>query len=49
MYKGRQAGTTKATPSRAQALKQQGLTILEIANALNVSRTVFNYLRPHKG
>lgn len=47
VYKGRQAGTTKATPTRAQRLKQQGLTVPEIANALNVSqRTVFNYLRP---
>lgn len=50
VYKGRQAGTTKATPTRAQRLKQQGLTVPEIANALNVSqRTVFNYLRPLKG
>ena len=47
VYKGRLAGTTKATPTRAQKLKQQGLTVPEIANALNVShRTVFNYLRP---
>jgi len=47
VYKGRQVGTTKSTPTRAQKLKQQGLTVPEIANALNVShRTVFNYLRP---
>ena len=46
MYKGRLAGTTKATPKRAQELRWQGLTIYEIANALNVSqRTVFNYLQ----
>jgi len=50
VYKGRQAGTTKATPIRAQALRRQGLTVPEIANALNVSpRTVFNYLRPFNG
>lgn len=47
VYKGRQAGTTKATPKRAQELRRQGLTVPEIANALKVSqRTVFNYLRP---
>jgi DNA invertase Pin-like site-specific DNA recombinase len=46
VYKGRQEGTTKATPTRAKELKAQGLTAPEIANALNVSqRTVFNYLR----
>ncbi len=46
VYKGRQEGTTKATPKRAQELRQQGLTIPEIANALDVSqRTVFNYLK----
>lgn len=49
VYKGRQEGTTKATPTRAKELKAQGLTVPEIANALNVSqRTVFNYLRPRK-
>ena len=51
VYKGRKSGTTKATPTRAQKLRQHGLTVPEIANALNVSpRTVFNYLhlsRPH--
>lgn len=46
VYKGRQTGTTKATPKRAQELKRQGLTVPEIANAMNVSqRTVFNYLK----
>ena len=50
VYKGRQAGTTKATPDRARTLRKQGLTVPEIANALNVSeRTVFNYLRPSTG
>lgn len=46
VYKGRQKGTTKASPARAQALRKQGLTIAEIANALKVSQgSVFNYLR----
>lgn len=50
VYKGRQPGTTKSTPTRAQELRRQGLTVPEIANALNVSpRTVFNYLRPPSG
>nr|WP_281720530.1 recombinase family protein [Nitrosomonas nitrosa] len=50
VYKGRLAGTTKAIPKRAQELRRQGLTVPEIANALNVSpRTVFNYLRPLTG
>lgn len=49
VYRGRKEGTTKATPKRAQELRRQGLTVPEIANALNVSqRTVFNYLRPTK-
>ena len=44
-YKGRQKGTTKATPERARALQAQGLTAAEIANAMAVSRrTVFRYL-----
>jgi DNA invertase Pin-like site-specific DNA recombinase len=45
VYNGRQSGTTKAAPSRARALKKQGLTIVEIATALGVKeRTVYNYL-----
>jgi DNA invertase Pin-like site-specific DNA recombinase len=45
VYHGRQKGTTKAQPQRAQTLRQRGLTILEIATALGVSeRTVFRYL-----
>jgi DNA invertase Pin-like site-specific DNA recombinase len=45
IYRGRQRGTTKATPQRAQILRQRGLTVLEIATALGVSeRTVFRYL-----
>jgi DNA invertase Pin-like site-specific DNA recombinase len=45
VYAGRRSGTTKAAPSRARALKKQGLTIGEIAKALGVKeRTVYNYL-----
>jgi DNA invertase Pin-like site-specific DNA recombinase len=45
VYTGRQSGTTKAAPSRARALKRQGLTIAEIGKALGVKeRTVYNYL-----
>jgi len=45
VYQGRKKGTTKATPQRARALRRQGLTTAEIANALNISkRTVFRYL-----
>ena len=45
VYTGRQAGTTKAAPARALALKKQGLTVLEIATALGVKeRTVYHYL-----
>ena len=44
-YTGRLKGTTKGKPERARALKDQGLTIAEIANAMAVSkRTVFRYL-----
>src|SRR5271156_5708422 len=45
VYTGRKPGTTKAQPSRARALKKQGLTIAEIAKALGVKeRTVYHYL-----
>lgn len=45
VYAGRKAGTTKAQPARARALRKQGLTVPEIATALGVKqRTVFNYL-----
>jgi hypothetical protein len=45
LYAGRLKGTTKGKPERARALKVQGLTIAEIANAMAVSkRTVFRYL-----
>ncbi len=46
IYKGRKLGTTKAKPARAQVLRDQGLKIGEIANALGTStRTVQRYLR----
>jgi DNA invertase Pin-like site-specific DNA recombinase len=46
VYKGRKLGTTKAKPARAQVLRDQGLKIREIANALGTStRTVQRYLR----
>jgi len=45
VYRGRQQGTTKARPRRAIILRRQGLTVSEIANALQVSqRAVFRYL-----
>jgi DNA invertase Pin-like site-specific DNA recombinase len=45
VYRGRQKGTTKARPRRALVLRHQGLTVPEIAHALQVSqRTVFRYL-----
>jgi DNA invertase Pin-like site-specific DNA recombinase len=45
VYKGRQKGTTKATPERARALREKGFKPEEIAAALNVTkRTVRNYL-----
>jgi DNA invertase Pin-like site-specific DNA recombinase len=46
VYTGRQRGTTKAAPARTRALRKQGLTVLEIANALGVKeRTVYYYLQ----
>jgi DNA invertase Pin-like site-specific DNA recombinase len=45
VYKGRAKGTTKATPRRARELRDQGLTVTEIANALDTSeRTIWRYL-----
>ena len=45
VYRGRQRGTTKARPHRAQELRGRGLTVQEIATALSVSRrTIFRYL-----
>ena len=49
VYKGRQKGTTKGKPERAQNLKKQGLSVEEIANAMAISkRTVFRYLNLSK-
>jgi len=45
IYHGRQKGTTKALPKRANDLRMQGLRVPEIASALGVTqRTVFRYL-----
>ena len=45
VYKGRARGTTKATPRRARELRDQGLTVPEIAKALGTSeRTIWRYL-----
>jgi DNA invertase Pin-like site-specific DNA recombinase len=45
VYQGRQRGTTKAKPQRAKELRERGLTVPEIAQALGTSeRTVFRYL-----
>jgi len=38
VYHGRQRGTTKALPRRAQELRDLGLTVQEIAMAINISR-----------
>ncbi len=46
VYTGRQRGTTRSAPTRARALRGQGLTVREIAQALGVKeRTVYYYLR----
>jgi DNA invertase Pin-like site-specific DNA recombinase len=45
IYKGRLKGTTKAKPQRARELRDQGLTVPEIAKALGASeRTIWRYL-----
>ncbi len=45
VYRGRQKGTTKAKPRRAKELRDQGLTVPEIATALGTSeRTIWRYL-----
>jgi DNA invertase Pin-like site-specific DNA recombinase len=46
VYLGRRAGTTKAKPARAVALRARGLTVEEIAASLGISeRTAFRYLK----
>lgn len=45
VYIGRKPGTLKAKPERAQRLRERGLTIDEIAAAMQISRrSVHNYL-----
>jgi DNA invertase Pin-like site-specific DNA recombinase len=44
-YHGRAKGTTKAPPVRARLLYDRGFTVVEIRQALQVSRrTVYRYL-----
>jgi len=44
-YIGRKPGSTKAKPKRACQLREKGLTVTEIATALNISRrTAHRYL-----
>jgi DNA invertase Pin-like site-specific DNA recombinase len=46
LYKGRKRGTFKARPERARELRKKGMTLSEIAQALNVDRrTVARYLK----
>ena len=45
VYTGRRPGTTKAPPTCAWALRKQGLTIPDIAQALGIKeRTAYNYM-----
>ncbi len=45
-YRGRKQGTRKVNPERAKKLKAQGLTVPEIAKALETGeRTVWRYLQ----
>lgn len=49
VYRGRQKGTTKATPARARELTIKGLSTEEISKAMRVSRrTVERYLAKTK-
>ena len=44
-YHGRMKGTTKAQPARARLLSDRGFTVVEIMQALQISRrTVYRYL-----
>ena len=46
VYKGRKPGATKARPQRARELRDKGMTLPEIAQALHVDkRTVSRYLK----
>ncbi len=46
VYKGRKPGATKAYPKRAREFRDKGMTLPEIAQALNVDkRTVSRYLK----
>ena len=46
IYKGRKLGATKAKPQRARELRDKGMTLPEIAQALSVDkRTVSRYLK----
>jgi DNA invertase Pin-like site-specific DNA recombinase len=47
VYHGRQRGTTKALPRRAQELRGRGLTVQKIATALGVSRRTALRLSGH--